>query len=70
MKRLLDEKESRKTGEAVGVLLYVAERLLAGDVAFTEEQYAKIAEANAIISDFTAEEQAELFANALKEGAE
>jgi hypothetical protein len=70
MKRYLDEKESHKAGEAVGVLLYVAERLIAGEVDFTVEQYAKMAEANEIMSDFTVEEQAELFAAAMKEGAE
>ncbi len=70
MKRLLTGNESGKVGEAVGVLIYVAERLLAGDFIFTDEQYAKIAEANEVMSDFTEEEQAELFALALKEGAE
>jgi hypothetical protein len=70
MKRYLNEKESGLAGEAVGVLLYVAERLIAGDADFTAEQYAKMAEANEIMSDFTIEEQAELFAAALKEGAE
>jgi hypothetical protein len=70
MKRLLNEQESKAVGEAVGVMLYVAERLIAGDLEFTPEQYAKIAEANEVLSDFTVPEQAELFANAMKEGAE
>lgn len=70
MRRLLNEQESKAVGEAVGVLLYVAERLIAGDFIFTEEQYAKIAEANEVMSDFTEEEQAEIFALALKEGVE
>jgi hypothetical protein len=70
MKRLLNGQESHKVGEAVGVLLYVAERLITGDADFTVEQYVKIAEANEVLSDFSVKEQAELFANAMKEGAE
>jgi hypothetical protein len=66
LKRLLNDKESSEAGFAVGTILAMAERLLNGDVNFTEEQLQQITKANEILSGFSFEEQIELLEIGLK----
>jgi hypothetical protein len=58
--RLLSNKESAEAGFAVGVMIELFTRLIAGDINFTEEQYEKISKASEILNRYDEAEQLEL----------
>jgi hypothetical protein len=58
--RLLNDKESSDAGYAVGIILAVSERILKGEVNFTDEDIEKLAKASEIMKEYSREEQLEL----------
>jgi hypothetical protein len=62
----LNNTESAEAGFAVGTILAMAERLLNGDVNFTEEQLQQIMKANETLSQYEFDEQIELLTLGLK----
>lgn len=68
MTRILNEKESNEAGYAVGTMLVLVERLMNGELDFTEEQLEQIVKASETFSKFTEEEQLELIELGLKRG--
>jgi hypothetical protein len=60
LKRLLNDTESSEAGWAVGIILALSERILKGEIHFTEEESEKLAKASDILNEYSFEEQIEL----------
>jgi predicted O-methyltransferase YrrM len=60
LKRLLNDKESSEAGWAVGIILALSERILKGEIHFTEEESEKLAKASEILNGYDFDEQIEL----------
>lgn len=58
--RLLSNKESEEAAFAVGTMIELFNRLLSGDLNFSEAQYKQIASASEIFNKYDEAEQLEL----------
>jgi hypothetical protein len=66
--RLLNDKESSDAGYAVGIILAVSERILKGEINFTDEDIEKLTKASEILNEYSHEEQLELLGHGLNWG--
>jgi hypothetical protein len=64
----LNNTESSEAGWAVGIILTLSERILNGEIHFTEEESEKLVKASEILNEYSFEEQIELLNFGLKRG--